>query len=180
MPGLLVHAVKPILRLVSLAACAVVAGLVQPIAAAAHAGGAPLIHVPAGHIEPGQPFELIAADLGQNATVTLELAATDRKVLLGTVTAGPDGHFQATLTVPAPFPDGYAELTATSDDGSLASEWVLVGAGPDLNVPQSETRESLLVDPSLILLPVGAVVLFLVWRFWSRGSRGGTASRRPR
>lgn len=177
MPGLLVHTLKPFLRFLAIAACTFVAGLVQPIAAAAHAGGAPLIHVPADHIEAGQPFQLIAADLGQNANVTLELAATDKKVLLGTVTAGPDGHFQATLTVPASFPDGYAELTATSDDGSIASEWVRVGAGPDLNVPQSGTQDSMLVDPSLIVVPAAAVALFLVWRFWSRGSRARAASR---
>lgn len=175
MPGLLVHTLKPILRFLAIAACTF-AGLVQPIAAAAHAGGAPLIHVPADHIEAGQPFQLIAADLGQNANVTLELAATDKKVLLGTVTAGPDGHFQATLTVPAPFPDGYAELTATSDDGSIASEWIRVGAAPDLNIPLSESSESMLIDPSLIIVPAGAVVLFLVWRFWTRrGSRRGAA-----
>ena len=60
------------------------------MAAFAHAGGLPLIHVQADHIEPGKMFQVIAADLGQNAQVTLTLAAAGQTVGFGTITAGPD------------------------------------------------------------------------------------------
>jgi hypothetical protein len=163
--------VIPIRRSLALPVATFAIALVQPMAALAHAGGEPLIHVPADHLEPGQPFHLIAADLGPSARVTLELAATDQKLSLGTVTTGPDGHFESTLTLPASFPVGYAELTATSDDGSFASTWVRVGAGPEVATPPTADQDAQWFDASLILIPVGAVILFIIWRFRGRPAR---------
>ena len=178
MPGLLVDMVYLISRMVALAPLLLVAALGQPMAALAHAGGEPLIHVPADHVEPGQPFQLIASDLGENATVTLELAIDETKATLGTVVAGPDGHFQTMLTLPAPFPEGYAQLTATSDDGSSASAWVRVGTGPDLGALPATNEDPPFVDPSLLLLPAGALAVVGLW--WFRGMRrkASQASRR--
>ena len=93
-----------------------------------------------------------------------------------TVTAGPDGHFDTKLTLPEGIPDGYAELTATSNDGSFASAWVRVGTGPDLGAPLTAEQDAPLVDASLILVPVAAVLLIVAWRFWS--GRGNTARAR--
>jgi len=137
----------------------------------AHGGGEPLIHVPADHLEPGQSFTLIAADLGPSTQVTLELAAGVQKVSLGKVTTGPDGHFESTLTLPASFPVGYAQLTATSDDGSFASAWVRVGTGPELATPPTADQGAQWLDASLVLIPAGAVVLFIIWRFRGRPGR---------
>ena len=164
-------------RFATLIGLLAVAALGQPMAAAAHAGGEPLIHVPADHVEPGQPFQLIASDLGENATVILELALDETKRTLGTVVAGPDGHFQTTLTLPAPFPEGYAQLTATSDDGSSASAWVRVGTGPDLAAPPAADDPPLL-DPSLLLLPAGAVAVVALWLFRDRRRKAPPAPRR--
>lgn len=171
MPGLSPFLmVFPIRGSLALLPCAIVIVLVQPMAALAHGGGEPLIHVPADHLEPGQSFTLIAADLGPSAQVTLELAASDQKVSLGTVTTGPDGHFEATLTLPASFPVGYAYLTATSDEGSFASAWVRVGLGPELATPPTADQGAQWFDASLILIPVAAAVLFILWRL--QGRRG--------
>jgi hypothetical protein len=160
--------VFPIRRSFALLACAIVIVLVRPMAALAHGGGEPLIHVPADHLEPGQSFTLIAADLGPSARVTLELAADDQRISLGTVTTGADGHFEATLTLPGSFPVGYAQLTATSDDGSSASAWVRVGTGPEVATPPAADQDAQWLDASLILIPVGAVILFIIWRFRGR------------
>jgi hypothetical protein len=168
-PGLLIRMMSSLIRRpVILVTCAIISALLQPLAVLAHGGGEPLIHVPADHIEPGQSFQLIAADLGPNARVTLELAAGDQRVSLGTVTSGPDGHFETTLALPQSFPEGYAQLTATSDEGSFASAWVRVGAGQDLGLPPASNPAAPWIDPSLILVPIGAIVLFLVWRFRAR------------
>lgn len=108
--------------------------------------------------------------------MTLELVASEQNLALGTVTAGPDGHFETVLTLPESFPVGYAQLRATSDDGSVASAWVRVGNGQDLGVPPETAQDGPLIDPSLLLVPVGALILFLIWRF--RAGRGRT--QRPR
>jgi hypothetical protein len=178
-PGLLLSTVLRLRRSFGPFAFVLLVALCQPMAAFAHAGGEPLIHVPADHIEPGKMFQVIAADLGQNAQVTLTLAAADQTVGFGTVTAGPDGHFEATLKLPESFPDGYAELTASSSDGSFANAWVRVGTGPDPGVAVTSDQDVPLIDPSLILVPIGAVVLFLAWRFWS-GRRIPPRPRRER
>ncbi len=177
MPGLLLPTVFLVLRSFVLLTCAVLLALVSPAAAFAHAGGEPLIHVPADHIEAGVTFQVIAADLGENAQVILAIAAGQQKVELGTVTAGPDGHFETKLTLPEGIPDGYAELTATSNDGSFASAWVRVGTGPDLGVPLTADEDAPWVDASLILVPIGAVVLIAAWRFWSGRSTTARARR---
>ena len=169
MPGLLLHILLPLIRRpLALLVFAVFGALVQPVATFAHAGGGPLIHVLADHIVPGQPFQLIAADLGQNVQVALELVAGGRKVSLGTVTTGADGHVEATLTLPESVPNGYVLLTATGDDGSFASTWVQVGEGSDLGPPPVSNPGASWIDPSLILIPIGAIALFLVWRFRGR------------
>jgi hypothetical protein len=175
-PGLLLSTVISLRRFFGRLAVVVLVALGQPMAAFAHAGGAPLIHVPADHIEPGKMFQVIAADLGQNAQVTLMLAAADQTVGFGTITAGADGHFEATLKLPESFPDGYAELTASSSDGSFANAWVRVGTGPDPGVAVTSDQDVPLIDPSLILVPIGAVILYLAWRFWI----GRSSPERPR
>jgi hypothetical protein len=120
---------RPALRIAIL-----VAAILIPVARA-HPGGEPLIHVPLDHVVPGQSFPVIGADLGKGAVVTVELKKEDRVDRLGRITAGSDGHFEGTLAVPPTSPDGYAQLVATSSDGSKASTWILVGARTESTPP---------------------------------------------
>jgi hypothetical protein len=124
----------------------------------AHGGGEAFIHVPADHIQPGEPFPVVAADLGENAVVALTLATGGRVVSLGTATAGPDGHFEATLDLPVSIGDGYAELIADSSDGSRASTWVRVGTGGDVGLPVAGTVFEW-VAPSLVVVAAGLALL---------------------
>lgn len=138
---------------------ATVAALTASGSASAHLGGEALIIVPLDHVMPGQPFDVIAADMGNDATVSFKMARDDIDVPLDNATAGPDGHFQTTLTLPATFPNGYAELIASATDGSQASTWVLVGERTS-STPPPPNQAAWWTDPSvlvLIVILVGAV-----------------------
>jgi hypothetical protein len=137
-----------------------------PTATAAHFGGAASIIVPLDHINPGEPFPVIAADLGAGAGVSFQLQRTDRTLDLGRVTAGPDGHFQSTFDLPADFPLGYVELVAASDDGSQASTWILVGSRT-ASTPAPPNQTQWWQDPATMLVAVLVigVLIALAWAF---------------
>jgi hypothetical protein len=125
----------------------VVIGLALPTSTLAHAGGEPFLHVPVDRVIQGDAFTVIAADLGPNALVALEISSSGEVFPLGEVVAQPDGHFTATFVMPPGIADGYAELWARSDDGVQAMLWVLVGDGADTGAPGS---------PSLPILALAA------------------------
>jgi hypothetical protein len=133
----------------------VLLALALPATVSAHFGGAASIIVPLDHINPGESFPVIASDLGASAGVIFQLQRTDRTLDLGRVTAGPDGHFQSTFDLPADFPLGYVVLVGASDDGSLASTWILVGPRSD-STPAAPNAAPLLLDPAVWL--VGGVL----------------------
>ena len=128
---------------------------------AAHLGGSAYIFVTQDFILPGQQFGLIAADMGEQADVTLEIVHESVVAQLGTARAASDGHFTATLSLPADFPHGYAQVIATAIDGSQTSTWVLVGERTASSPPPPDTR-SWWSDPSvlvLVIFVVGAVAV---------------------
>ena len=126
--------------------------------------------MPAQSIQSGQPFELWGAELGTGGPVTIDIASGDQSILVGQVTAGSDGHFTETLTLPAQVPEGYAQLTARSDGGDVAYMWVLVGQNTTGAVnPSAATGSEWWSDPSVLVLGgmLGAAlvaVLFLAFR----------------
>jgi hypothetical protein len=86
----------------------------------------------------------------------------DRTADLGTVTAGPDGHFETYGTLPEDYPTGAAELVALGDDGSEASLDLVIG---EKRVIENNARAPWWQDPSVLLLAgiVGGTVLFVGW-----------------
>ena len=143
-----------------------IAVAVAPAAALAHVGGESFIHVPLGHVMPGETFPIIAADLGSGAAISLRLIQGDHEADFGVEVAAPDGHFQTTRQMPADFPHGYAQLIANSDDGSEVSTWILVGPRENAPpLPAGSTGEWWL-DPSVLILAVilatGTVALAMV------------------
>jgi hypothetical protein len=140
-----------------LAALAVAAPVAPPVAVA-HPGGEAFIHVPADNLVPGEAFPVVGADLGLNAAVALGLMIGGDVVTLGTVAAGPDGHFEATVVLPASVDAGYVQLVAQSTDGSFASTWVRVGTAAPAGRPLSGTILDL-VDPSLLIAGAGLLVV---------------------
>ena len=124
--------------------------LLVPAAAGAHSGGEPILIVPLDHVTAGQSFPVAAADLGPDANVSFTLARDEETVELGDRTAGPDGHFETTLTLPAVVPDGYAQLIAKSSDGSEAATWILVGERT-ASTPPPPGESVWWKDPTVIL-----------------------------
>lgn len=139
-----------------------------PASAAAHAGGEPFVNVQMDHVIAGQPFPVIGADLGPDALVTLQMTLGDHAAVVGHVPAGPDGHFETTCTLPADFPDGYAQLTASQEDGTTAQTYVLVGerdaatGGATGQDPPWWTDSSIALFAALIAVALGALVF--LWR----------------
>ena len=142
--------------------------------ARAHLGGEPLVLVPVDHVLSGESFPLTGADLGEDAEVTFELKQDELVVALGKVTAGSDGHFQSTLDLPSTFPDGYAELVASSSDGSKASTWILVGERTESTPPPPGStwwgRERTAIVLALLVGVVGAALALAAMRSGRRAS----------
>jgi hypothetical protein len=165
----------------ALALCAYVA----PGVAIAHGGAEPWIHVPAQSIQPGQPFELWGSDLGESASVAVEIVAGEQAIEVGRVTAEVDGHFTQTLTLPTGVPDGYAQLHAESDAGVEAFMWVLVGQSTtDAINPSAPGGTQWWSDPSVIVLGgiLGAALvaaLYLALRAGRRAPGTATAAASP-
>jgi hypothetical protein len=155
---------------------ALLAALLAPGHAPAHEGGEPLVLVPVDHVMPGDTFPLTGADLGEGALVTFELKQEELVVPLGRVTAGPDGHFQSTLDLPSTFPDGYAQLVASSSDGSEASTWILVGERTEATPAPPDGsgwgRGQTLIALGLVVGLVAAALGLVAMRS-GRGVRGG-------
>jgi hypothetical protein len=127
-----------------------------PARVEAHFGGGAFIIVPADHVNPGESFEVIAADMGPNATVTFRVEHDEVVAPLSPATAGPDGHFTTNLTLPANYPTGYALLVASSNDGSQTSTWVLVGARDGATPPRPD-QLAWWADPSVIVLGIAVL-----------------------
>jgi hypothetical protein len=124
-------------------------------AASAHFGAEAWIFVPLDHINPGQMFEVVAADLTPNASVSLTMTRDATSVSLGEAVADAEGHFTTTLPLPTEFPSGYAQLVAVAADGTSASTWVLVGPRTSAT-PPPPGRAEWWADPSVLVL--GAVL----------------------
>lgn len=122
----------------------------------AHIGGESFILVPSDSVSPGSAFEVIAVDLGPNATISFEVDNGNRVAALGSVPADSDGHFQGALQMPADYPQGYAELIAISSDGYEVATWVLIGPRTASTgaPPGQPTWWS---DPSVVVLGVFVV-----------------------
>ena len=123
----------------------------------AHDGAAAYMIVSADFVLPGQPFEVMVADIGIDAPVDFTIVKDDRSELLGTSRAAPDGHLMTDLVVPADFPQGgYAQLFATVPDVVWTSTWVYVGERTsDTPPPPAGTAMARWwTDPSVIVLAV--------------------------
>ena len=132
------------------------AAAITPFGAAAHFGGEAYILVPADHVNPGDTFEVIAADLTPNATVSLTMLRDATPVSLGQATADAEGHFTTSIPLPSEYPAGYAQLIAVAQDGTQASTWVLVGSRTSAT-PPPPGQPAWWADPSVIVLGIAVL-----------------------
>jgi hypothetical protein len=144
----------PVKTLSSALAVVLVALSIFASTASAHFGGEAFILVPVDHVDPGQTFDVVVADLTPGSTVVLEVVRDGESLQIGQAVSDADGHFTTTAALPADFPHGYAQLVATAEDGTQVTTWVLVGsrseAGPPPTAPPPAFNQ--LLDPSVLLL----------------------------
>jgi hypothetical protein len=150
--------------------------LAQPGPALAHGNGLPWVWLDSEQVMPGGRFDVLVIDFQPFAQVELELVADEQRVTLGTIPCEGDGHGEAQLVVPADFPIGYAELTATDGAGNEAVTLLYVGEAPDgMGPPAPPERPTFpadgarpaewWTDPSVIvlgLIVIGALAAFVV------------------
>ena len=132
------------------------AAATTPGAVQAHFGGGAYIIVPLDRVNPGEPFEVIGADLTPNSDVTFHAERDELVVPLSDATSGADGHFTAMLTLPSNFPAGYTLLVAQATDGTETSTWVLVGPRTGVT-PPPPGQPAWWADPSVIVLALAVV-----------------------
>jgi hypothetical protein len=101
-----------------------------PAGVAAHGGGLPWIYIEAERVLPGQPFHVLVIDVTPFTNVQLEAERGALRVSLGAVAAGPRGHGEVDVALPADFPLGYAALNGLAEDGSRLTASLLVGDVP--------------------------------------------------
>lgn len=157
-------------RSVGLVGLWLLACAVAPPSILAHFGGSAYILVPVDHVNPGERFDVIGGDLTPNSNVEFRFERDESTVPVpGTVTSGPDGHFTATLVMPATFPTGYALLVAEAADGTQTSTWVLVGARTS-QTPSAPGQPAWWFDPSVIVLGIAVAggAGALGYAFWRR------------
>jgi hypothetical protein len=138
---------------------------------AAHDGASAYVLVTSDFVLPGQPFQVVVADIGEDAPVDFTITHEARTEALGSSRAAPDGHLMTDLVVPAGFPEGYAQLFATVPDVVWTSTWVWVGqrTWETPPPPSAASAAPWWSDPSVIVLAVLAlgavgVVGYLVLR----------------
>lgn len=147
---------------VAAAALALTAGLAEPVLADEPVRGN--ILVPIEQVAPGDAFPVTGYELDPGITITMRINQAATSTELGSVTVAPDGTFQTSLTAPAPLSGGYAELIATSDEGSQWRASVLIAGPGDGNAtppPGAQSPASGAVDPRLLALAVMAVGLVI-------------------
>jgi len=159
--------------------CALVAAtflsLMSATSAVAHFGADSFIFVPDEDILPGGQFTVIGSDLAPDSQVSFELRNDSYATGLGRATAGPDGHFETALTMPADARLGYIELIASSPDGTSASTWILVGPRtPETGPSPAAAGSAGPLDPSLLVLGVllGGTIAAVGYAFLRRRGPG--------
>src|SRR5262245_51790636 len=119
-------------------------------------------------VEPGGSVPVSGYLFDPGLEISLTLRQGPRSVPVGTVTVRPDGTIGTSVTVPADFEDGFAELVGT---GQTSGEWrasVLVG-DPSTAEPAAGVR---LDGRTLALIAFGAgLVIFVVAGLVGRRSR---------
>jgi hypothetical protein len=148
------------------AAAAALAIALGPGTVLADNPGVGQVLVPADHVMPGETFPVTGYDLDEGISLTLVLTSGATSVDLGSGQVAPDGTLRAIVSLPVSFPNGYAELTATSTDGGRWSTYVLVGQraeGPDAVAEAARTAPLTSVALALGVI-AAAIIVVMGWR----------------
>ena len=141
--------------------------MMVPGAVSADGTGRGRLFVPGDHFDPGDTLAISGTELDPGADLVLRLVSGSTAVELGRATVRDDRTITAMATVPAAFPTGYAELTATDSAGTTWSTFVLIGERPE--GPRPETPLPVSNVLALGLLAVGLLLFaFAGYRYLRR------------
>lgn len=112
-------------------ALALLVSLALPSLAFADGAGTGRLFVPGDHFDPGDTLDISGTEFDPGAQLVIRLVSGTSSAELGTVTVADDRTLIVTAAVPAGFPTGYAELTATDSSGRTWSTFVLIGSRPE-------------------------------------------------
>lgn len=146
------------------------ATLAVPEAASADGTGRGRLFVPGDHFDPGATLSISGTELDPGAELVLRLVSGSTTVEVGRATVGDDRTMAATAAVPAGFPAGYAELTATDAAGTSWSTFILIGdraEGPGATPSGGITPDQQTI--AFLVLGLGLVVFVMAGVLYVRG-----------
>jgi hypothetical protein len=129
--------------------------------ALAHEGGTMGIALTSGRLPAGAGVEIIGIDFSPEETIEVRLEGAGGRWMLGTLTAGPDGHFAVVLPVPPDVPPGLYNVDVVSTAGVTFRELLQV----DPAAPMPAVTITPVADRIEPLDPGAADAADLVWQF---------------
>ena len=145
--------------LASIAAVLLVAAAAGAVAG--HGGAATSMEIPAERVPPGSTLPLIGLDFFPGEALQIRLTGPGGATDIGIVMAGPDGHFEAGLQVPADVPPGPYTVDAISQSGIIIRALVTIDptAPPASYDPVFPTAAERSPAPEVDLVPFAAAGL---------------------
>jgi|GEM_PF-3906477 len=136
--------------------------LVGPGGTFAHDGSTTSLEVPVERVPPGSSMPLVGLDFfpGERLSVVLN-GADGSSVILGSVQAGADGHFETFLDLPVDLVTGVVGIDAISDSGIIVRAFVTIDpTAPAASYdPVFPTLAEQQPAPDVDLVPVAALGL---------------------
>lgn len=131
---------------------------------AAHDGATTSMEIPAERVPPGSKLPLIGLDFFPGEALQIRLTGPAGSSDIGIVRAGPDGHFEAFLDIPAGLPAGPYSVDAISRSGIIIRALVTIDptAPPASYVPVFPTAAERSPAPDVDLVPFVAAGLALL------------------
>jgi hypothetical protein len=130
----------------------------------AHDGALTSMEIPAERLPPGSTLPLIGLDFFPGEALQIRLTGPGGATELGVVRAGPDGHFESFLDLPADLPAGPYTVDAISQSGIIIRALVTIdpAAPPASYDPLFSTAAERSPAPDVDLVPFAAAGLALV------------------
>jgi hypothetical protein len=110
-----------------------------------------------GRLPPGAGVEIIGIDFSPEETIEVRLEGPGGRWMLGTLTAGSDGHFAVVLPVPSDVPPGVYSLDIVSSAGITFRELLQID-------PAAPAPAATITPPEKRLEPADPGAADLVWQ----------------
>jgi hypothetical protein len=132
--------------------------------ARAHEGAATSMEIPAERLPPGSTLPLIGLDFFPGEALQIRLTGPMGVTDIGIIKAGPDGHFEAGLALPADLPAGPYTVDAISQSGIIIRALVTIDptAPPASYDPVFPTAAQRSPAPEVDLVPIAAAALAIL------------------